>query len=294
MRADRAMAPPRVMVWASALSLDAPVVALAWQELFASALGVAVGWPGRVVLGLAVWVVYAADRWLDGRRIPEGRAATPRHRFAVRFRWPIAIAMFVAASVGLAVALTCLEPALVRLGLGLGGGVAAYLALNQATPQGWGMRIPKELAAALIFAVGTLLLPLARAPLAGRWALATGGIYGALCLINLVAVAAWDREQDLAQGQASVVTQAPGVVGWLPAAAWVLSGVALCVGVATLWGGLGARAAAVPLCEAVSGAGLGLLLIERAPGSPELRGLVADVVLLTPLPVLGVRWLAGG
>lgn len=282
------------MVWASALSLDAPVVALAWQELFARALGVSVGWPGRVVLGLAVWVVYAADRWFDGRRIPAGRATTPRHRFAVRFRWPIAVAMVCAAAAGLAVALARLEPALIRLGLALGGGVAGYLALNQATPQGWGLRVPKELAAALFFAAGSLLLPVARAPSVGLWVIATGSLYAALCLINLVAVAAWDRERDVAQGQASVVTRSPGVVRWLPAAAWVVTVIALGVGVATLWGGLGVEAAAVPLCEAVSGAGLGMLLSERGPGSPELRALVADVVLLTPLPVLCFRWLSGG
>lgn len=283
------------MVWASALSLDAPVVALAWQELFAGAVGVSVGWPGRVVLGLAVWVIYAADRWFDGRRIPAGQATTPRHRFAVRFRWPIAVAMGCAACVGLAVALTRLEPAVFRLGLAVGGGVAGYLALNQATPRGWGLRVPKELAAAVLFALGTLLLPVARAPSVGLWFASTSGIYGALCLLNLVAVAAWDRERDLAQGQASIVTRSPGIVRWLPAAAWLVAITALGVGLGTLlWGGAGEHAAAVPLCEAVSGAGLGLLLSERGPGSPELRGLVADVVLLTPLPVLCVRWLSGG
>lgn len=281
------------MELASALSMDAPVVALVWQELFARALGVSVGWAGRVVLGLAVWVIYAADRWFDGRRIPEGMAVTPRHRFAVRFRWPIAVAMVCAAGLGLAVALTQLEGAVVRLGLALGGGVAGYLALNQATPRGWGLRLPKELVAALLFGAGTLLLPMARAGSVGVWTAAAGGLYIGLCFINLVAVAAWDRDRDLAQGQASIATGTAAVTRALPAGAWALAAAALGLGIAELVAGGGGGAAAVPLCEAASGAGLGLLLSERGPGTADLRALVADVALLTPLPVLAAMALLG-
>jgi hypothetical protein len=278
--------PPRVMVLASALSMDAPVVALVWQELFARALGVTVGWPGRAVLGLAVWVVYAADRWLDGWRIPAGRAVTPRHRFAVRFRWPIAAAVAAAVACGLVVAVGWLEAHVVHVGLGVGGAVAAYLALNQATPRGWGLRVPKEVAAAALFAVGTVLLPVARAAAVDGWVATAALLFAGICLVNLVAVAAWDRQADAAQGQASIATAAPQALRALPGAAWSACALATACA-ATAWtAGAGGWTVALLACCATSGLGLAVLASTEGGAGPELRALVADVVLLTPLAAL--------
>lgn len=280
---------PAVMRLGSALSLDAPVVALLWQALFAQALGANLGWPGRAVLGLAVWVIYAADRWFDGRRMAPGSAVTPRHRFAVRHRKPLAVAILVAAACGLSLALTRLEAHVIRLGLLLGAAVAFYFVLNQATPRGWGLRLPKEVAGAVLFAGGTLLLPMSRASQASLWGLLACLLFGFLCLVNLVAVAAWDRAADEAQGQASVALSRPWVLRALPTAAWATA----IAGLALAWLTWESRAlATVALCEAASGVGLGVLLADWGPASPELRALAADVVLLTPLPVL--LWTAWG
>lgn len=70
------------------LSIDAPLVALAWMWMYSQATRVeyvaAATW---VVLPVAVWCVYVLDRLLDGWRHPELRDSSPRHRFHWRFRW---------------------------------------------------------------------------------------------------------------------------------------------------------------------------------------------------------------
>lgn len=88
------------------LSVDAPLVALAWMWMYAKAsriayIEVATWW----VLPAAVWCVYVLDRLLDGWRHPELRKRSPRHRFHWRYRWLLLI-------VSLAVSAVCVWQAL--------------------------------------------------------------------------------------------------------------------------------------------------------------------------------------
>ena len=53
--------------WPHVLSLEAPVVAVLWQDVLAKVHRVSLT-PGTTVgLALAVWLVYILDRWLDGQ-----------------------------------------------------------------------------------------------------------------------------------------------------------------------------------------------------------------------------------
>ena len=93
-------------LWPNLLSLDAPLVAVAWMWMLSQALRVgyiqsSVWW----ILPLAIWCVYVADRLLDAWTRPKMRDASPRHRFHWRWRW------------------------LLLLGVVLGSGVCAYHAL---------------------------------------------------------------------------------------------------------------------------------------------------------------------
>ncbi len=56
--------------WPEVLSLDAPVVAVAWQGALGRMYGVRWDPPLAVLLFTAVWLIYSADRWLDYRKIP--------------------------------------------------------------------------------------------------------------------------------------------------------------------------------------------------------------------------------
>jgi hypothetical protein len=56
-----------VWLWMNLLSLDAPLVALVWQDLLARCYGTLLLPAGRTVLGLTVWAIYIADRLMDVR-----------------------------------------------------------------------------------------------------------------------------------------------------------------------------------------------------------------------------------
>ena len=62
-----ANARPPVWLWFNLLGLDAPVVALVWQDFLARCYPTILRPPGRAVLGLTVWAIYLADRLLDTR-----------------------------------------------------------------------------------------------------------------------------------------------------------------------------------------------------------------------------------
>src|SRR5690606_18299410 len=110
MQASDALGSPRWWQWPTILSLDAPAVALVWQEEFARVGLVSIAWYHRFLLGLTVWLIYVADRWVEGLWQDAGKIRTPRHRFYVRYRWPIAaLAAFAGIVLGGGVALTCLN-----------------------------------------------------------------------------------------------------------------------------------------------------------------------------------------
>lgn len=71
-------------LWPNVLALDAPFVALVWQEAFARMTNSGITLPQRQLLFLAVWFVYVVDRWLDARR-NDWEDLAPRHRFHIRF-----------------------------------------------------------------------------------------------------------------------------------------------------------------------------------------------------------------
>ena len=70
------------------LSLDAPLVGLAWMWMLVRALRVdymqTAAW---FVLQGAIWCVYVLDRLIDSWLRPEQRQSSPRHIFHWRWRW---------------------------------------------------------------------------------------------------------------------------------------------------------------------------------------------------------------
>lgn len=69
------------------LSLDAPLVAVAWLNIFSVSWRLFIPWQAYVSLGLAVWVIYAADRLLDASVADVmGSPLEARHRFHKKYR----------------------------------------------------------------------------------------------------------------------------------------------------------------------------------------------------------------
>ena len=59
------MRPTPLWLWPNLLSLDAPLVALVWQDFAAHSFGHPLRLPARIVLALTVWAIYVVDRLLD-------------------------------------------------------------------------------------------------------------------------------------------------------------------------------------------------------------------------------------
>ena len=50
------------------LSIDAVLIALTWQGVFARTVDVTLTWQERTFLGISVWIVYILDHLLDASR----------------------------------------------------------------------------------------------------------------------------------------------------------------------------------------------------------------------------------
>jgi FtsH-binding integral membrane protein len=89
------------------LSLDAPLVAIAWLYVFAKTWRLGYHpWEAYASLGLAVWIIYVSDRLLDASLLIGGNERMEeRHRFHWRYRklFRAGLALAVAFAVGLVV-----------------------------------------------------------------------------------------------------------------------------------------------------------------------------------------------
>jgi hypothetical protein len=265
------------------LSLDAPAVALSWQALFARSAGVTLHGIHAVLLGGGVWMIYAADRWLEGWRLDPEQVQTQRHYFYHRWRWPVlAVGLVVLAAV-FGAACRQLDRRDWLAGLLLLAPVLAYLLSHQWLHRHHPWRVPKEVCVAVLFTVGCAFFTLVHQPAAGGQLAVLLGLFALLCFANCTLIAAWEREVDVRHGQTSWALQFPrGRVfsRWLP---WVIAGVA------GLAAGAGSDLCASDACAAASGLLLGLLDLAEPVLGRELARAVADATLLTPLVALWLR-----
>jgi hypothetical protein len=240
------------------LSLDAPLIALLWQDLLSRCYPTVLHAAGRVVLGLTVWAIYVADRLLDIRHVPPARESI-KHRFYRAHRVFARTLLLLVVGVDLAITSLWLRPAVLDNGLVLTGGVVVYLGAFPFT--GWSATAWKKPLAALLFTAGIFLVewtgashPLSRLvwPAAAFWV---------LCLGNLLTIERWNRE--------------PASIGW-SRRMWIL----LPVAAACLAGGWSSR-----WFGAIAAGAAGLCILWRwgRAISGDARCVLADVALLTPL-----------
>lgn len=190
-------------LWLNLLSLDAPIVALVWQDLAARSFGNPLRLAARAVLGLTVWAVYLADRLLD-IRAPGPAPNTARHRYYRRH--PRALGALLAAVLALdaLVAILELRRAIFWDGLAVAVCVAAYLSVFPLNPSGW----EKQVFAALLFSAGVLLVSFAW--LGPMRLLLPAALFAALCLCNLILIEYWESG-----GKRRAIWLAPAAVAGL-------------------------------------------------------------------------------
>ena len=251
--------PHRLWLWPNLLSLDAPIVALLWQLFFVRCFRASLGPLPAVLLALAVWLIYAADRMLDAWR---GAAHQARHEFYRRHWRAVLPVWMVALAAGGWLALTRLPEPLLFRGAILGLGALVYLAAVHSAPALWRHAGSKEAAVAVAFALGASLAawPEVRAASDVLAIL----LFSLLCWMNCTAIEDWERGQ---RARPSVVIAAALVA---LTAALLLRDHRPIIGCAE------------------TAAALGLMLLDRSRGrvSREALRVLADVALLTPLLLL--------
>ena len=267
------------VVWLNLLCLDAPIVAVSWQWLFAHTFGAHLNFPLRVLLFLTAWLIYLADRFADTIKLPAGSPISLRHQFCREHVIGWWIAVVVIFSVDVALAVRSLDLQMLVLGGTLAAACAVYLLINHSLGGRWRPIPMKEKSIGTLFAAGTVLAVVGQLPGLTISFAAAVILFAILCTLNCLSIAAWERELDAAQGKASSVT------GW-PAVARALKPLGYAFGIVVFGCAIFWRFAfPLWLCLAVSA----LLLVrlnaaERLPR--DSRTALADLVLLTPLAVL--------
>ena len=168
-------------LWMNLLSLDAPVVALVWQDYVARCSGTTLLAAGRCVLALTVWAIYIADRLLE--------RDLRLHGFYREHRriWVAALTGVVIAD--LLMTLLWLRPMVFMRGLAVAAASVLYLAVFTGVGREWVLW--KKSVAAVLFSSGVFVVASANTvgptmALAWPWA-----AFVVLCGGNLFVIDRW-------------------------------------------------------------------------------------------------------
>ena len=252
----------KAWLWPNLLSLDAPAVALLWQIFFARCFHAKLEPLPSVLLVLAVWLIYAADRTIDAWT---DSGFEPRHEFYKR-HWRALLPLWVLTfAAGLAVAWLWLSRELFYGGLALGAAVLLYFVLLHLGIFEW----TKEAAVAILFALGATLSAWSNVKTAADVEAIV--LFSCLCWINCAAIDNWESP---ARPKFSIAAVASFVA---------LAAVLLLFAHRPVIGG---AVAASAVCFV-------LLDCARRYFSRDALRVLADVALLSPLfllPIAGIRF----
>jgi hypothetical protein len=178
--------------WWHLLSLDAPTVAALWSWFFVRAMHLHLSLPQAILLPLGTWLVYVADRVLDGLRQSQAALLRERHHFHARHRTAF---LWAASLFGVLLAWsvhTYMRPEALRDDSYIGVFALLYLlAVHRGAS-----RLPKELAVAVLFAAATAVPAwsrLSQSSALGKLQLAPAVVFFALlCWINCVGIEKWE------------------------------------------------------------------------------------------------------
>src|SRR5437762_7325826 len=291
-------------VWLNLVCLDAPVVAVAWLWFFARTFHVPLRIGNVVALFLTAWLIYLGDRFADAISLKSDVPRSLRQEFCLRHResWITTVALVAGFDAYVLWRTTAWETFLVGVAVGILALI--YLVANHPLGLIWRSLPAKELAIGTLFAAGPAVALLPQVPTAPDVAIALL-VFAALCSLNCVSIASWERELDWAQRKVSVATRHPCVTRLVGNAclALGLAAVPLAIFLPT----------AAPLFVCISVSALLLMRLDasrdikegrftnrprsrnrginrRSLGADE-RTALADLVLLTPVFVLIVAML---
>lgn len=265
----------RILAGINAASLDAPLVVGLWQSVFAKAYDTDLHWVFRVLVIGSVWLVYSADRWLDGWAKAPPYEESARHRFVRRYQrrllgiWVGTLSVLV----GMTVRYVSLEMFTRGLILLTATGLYFFLCHFPWSRRSWEpYKLPTVACVcawgAVIFVYPSglgiqfeLVFPMA--------------LFALICLVNCLLLAHWEG-------------QSPYPFKWLSISSrQAFIGVVVVTGVAAIWDG--ARAGGIiPQAVLLSLASLFLVYLTADQMPMDGRRSLVDFALLTPGPLLFV------
>ncbi len=243
-----------VWLWLNVLGLDAPLIALVWQDFLVRCYPTLLRAPPRWVLGLTVWAIYLADRLLDARH-PKPENETARHRFSRRHRTSLTVLLSVVLVADTSTALIGLRPDVFSNGLLILASVVLYLSFFVS----WriGVKSWKHPSAAVLFTMGVFLVAWTRTANPFHDLGMPAAFFCALCLGNLVLIENWE------QGRAK-----PKIWPWMS----ILMVACVAIGSSRWYGAV-----------LIGAVGLSALDLFSAKLDGHVRHILADAMLLTPL-----------
>ena len=258
-----------IWLWPNLLSLDAPLVAVLWQWLFAKALGARLRFSETALLASCTWSIYVLDRLMDARRAETRFEPGERHRFYSRHGRKFLPALLAGSVCSAAIALFALPRKDNPRGLLLAVLVGVYL-LCANRLKGF----PKEAAAGFLFAAGVTLPFWQRLLGAGTFGITSAILFGAACVLNMAAIGFWE---SLASGRLAVSQTAEWMGRHLLISSLLLAVLAF---------GLSVRSETFrPVYAAVGASAFAFLCVARLrPRQPlDVSCALIDAALLSPL-----------
>lgn len=233
----------------------------------------------RAALFLTAWLIYLIDRLGDSLALHAASARSLRQELCSRHTklW-IGFTLMIALLDAIIV-LGRLDHEVFLFGALLGGGAFVYLTLNYRFSRLWETIPLKEAAVGFLFAFGTLLVlmpqfSLATSVMERSTAAVAGFLFAALCSLNCMSIAVWERDLDLSQGKHSIATRWAGVGLWVRISCIVLMAAALGLAIADH------RLLRLALC--LAGSAILLAILHLISFQRDERTALADLVLLTP------------
>lgn len=266
--------------WPNLLGLDAPIIAVIWEMLFSRGIGANIPPVFHLILALGVWCIYLADRIADTLKFPTARSETARHRFTRSHLTALAVLTLVAGSIEAFLIFTHLPWILIRLGLFNAGLLAFYYISRFSENARLRAFLPREIFCGFIFALGTLVIPIAfSAPPFHLLALIPPALaFALLCAANCVLISLWEHSSDTLATNSSLATRNSRLIPHLPAAVILLAIASLLLAFTGQW--------QIFLPIAISAAALFALTRFEENFTPSSLRILADAVLLTPIPFL--------
>jgi hypothetical protein len=276
---------PRIgpVLWLNLLCLDAPLVAVAWLWLFARTFRIPLQVGNCMALFLTAWLIYLADRFADSTSLKPDFPGSLRQEFCLRHReiWIATVLLVGGFDAYVIWRTTALETFLVGAVVGLLA--LTYLVMNHPLGLVWRSLPAKELAIGILFTAGIFVALLPAIPSLSMPFVTSALALAALCVLNCISIARWERELDEAQGKVSIATRHPGIARRAGSISAGLAVVSLTIAIAHR-----------PIAPLAASIGFSAILLtwlnsSRARLEGDERTALADLVLLTPiLPLIAM------